>query len=1022
MGEVIRTAGARAAEARLLAAVEALLGAPDLAQPVRVVVPSASLRLHVAARVAATRGRAAVGVRVQTLDGLTREVLDRAGVAIADPAPFPIRVRREARREPALADGLEPLADGYGAVVGAVDDLLDAGFEAAHAEALDEQLGSQPGPRAPIARARAVVRVAARLAAQIAAGSVSHRCVPLVRARELLERDPTLLPARALLLHGFADATGVQSDLIALLLGLHGARVVLDTPADPTAAGQRPDPRFGAAFRERLGAAGERGARGPADPPARIRLLRAPNRSSEARAVALRLRERLDAGAVPERLAIVARDLAPYRVALRTHLRRLSVPFSGVAEVGAAEPARRRLNALLALLEPSDRPAMEPWTSARLGVPEPARASLRHALHRRGALRLDEVAGLAAAPADAGILLVGAGRAAAALLDRLAARPGRAAVARHAAWLAALAGEDLAWAPGCPERAALDAALAALPAAEPISHDEFLWLLRRALEPAGLAPVGGAGGGVQILSVMEARARSFDALFVLGMSRGAFPRTIREDALLPDAIRTRLREVLPALPVKRDGFDEERFLFAQLVSAAPEVTLSWSETSDDGRPQPKSPLLEAPARGDGGAVHEVAPALHAPGQDGRALPARERALLAGLHGSRADFARAFASALLEQGDEQAAALAGSRLAVLDELDPPLARGALLGPYFGFVGEATDPADPRRAPLYVTRLEAVARCPWQGFLSRVLRLAPPPDAAHELPGANDPRLIGTVVHQVLERIAHAAEPASTDLPALLRDPAPVPWPDEATLAGFTAAAAAACLRDAASPLPEYARVLAERARPFLERARQCDWSAGAPPVVGTEVQAAARVRDAAGREREIGFRADRADRVGGRLLFTDYKTGKPFADQKGAAARDKAFARAIAEGRALQAPLYARGGGADAVGRYVFLREDVPDEARSLSVSGADPLAGVFDTTLRTLLEVWDRGAFVPRLRRADRDEEPGACRFCELKDACLRGDSGARRRLERWLERAGEAGSAPERAAAAGLAMGMETP
>jgi hypothetical protein len=195
------------------------------------------------------------------------------------------------------------------------------------------------------------------------------------------------------------------------------------------------------------------------------------------------------------------------------------------------------------------------------------------------------------------------------------------------------------------------------------------------------------------------------------------------------------------------------------------------------------------------------------------------------------------------------------------------------------------------------------------------------------------------------------------------------------------------------------------------------------VVGTEVEAAGRVRDAAGREREIAFLADRVDRVGGRLVFTDYKTGRSRVDQKKDAARDRAFVREVAGGRALQALLYARAGGAGALGRYLFLREDVPDHARSLYAGGdAGPLAAAFDAAVATLLELWDRGAFFPRLREADGDDEPGACRTCTVKDACLRGDSGARRRLERWLEQAGGAGSAAQRAAAAGLAMGKQTP
>jgi len=52
------------------------------------------------------------------------------------------------------------------------------------------------------------------------------------------------------------------------------------------------------------------------------------------------------------------------------------------------------------------------------------------------------------------------------------------------------------------------------------------------------------------------------------------------------------------------------------------------------------------------------------------------------------------------------------------------------------------------------------------------------------------------------------------------------------------------------------------------------------------------------------------------------------------------------------------------------------------------------------------------LRRPDRDEEVAACRTCELRPACLRGDSGARMRIAAWAEVA-RAGSELERSALA---------
>jgi inactivated superfamily I helicase len=107
-------------------------------------------------------------------------------------------------------------------------------------------------------------------------------------------------------------------------------------------------------------------------------------------------------------------------------------------------------------------------------------------------------------------------------------------------------------------------------------------LLEGQLEKAGASNLGGAGGGVQVLSVTEARGRTFHHLFVCGLNRDVFPRTVREDPLLPDDLRRILRRVLPDVPVKRSGFDEERYLFAQRLSASPAVTLSWQAADDDG--------------------------------------------------------------------------------------------------------------------------------------------------------------------------------------------------------------------------------------------------------------------------------------------------------------------------------------------------------------------------------------------------------------------------------------------------------
>ncbi|HEY8021533.1 MAG TPA: hypothetical protein VIH93_10550, partial [Thermoanaerobaculia bacterium] len=329
---VVVARGPRAAEALLLGGIEALLdeAARDpalLALPVRIVVPSRSLREHVAAALAARRGRGAAGVVVQTLHGLACEVLARSGEA----APrgrhlFDLLAQRFARLEPALSRPLDGLVDGYGAVAGSVRDLLDAGLTAEHAEAAEEALaaGGQRASRAAIDRARALVRVAARVdraAERLPIGRVSHL---FRRAVERLAADPdAALSARALWVHGFADATGVATDLLARLLRRPGARLVLDRPPDPG----RPGAAEGA-FTERLSQALAPGARLDAPPPlpalategrstASPALFMAPGAEAEAREVAVRIGALLDSGAIAERIGVVARDLSPYRRALR---------------------------------------------------------------------------------------------------------------------------------------------------------------------------------------------------------------------------------------------------------------------------------------------------------------------------------------------------------------------------------------------------------------------------------------------------------------------------------------------------------------------------------------------------------------------------------------------------------------------------------------------------------------------------------------------------------------------------------
>jgi hypothetical protein len=1069
--------GARAAEALLLAALarDARAVARDptrLARPFRVVVPSESLRLHVSARLVASAARSLAGVRVQTLPSLAREVLARAGEP-AEPAQtlFPVLVRQASRREPVLRTALEAFHDGYGAVVGGVADLLDAGFEPCHAEALDDCLCAlAPGPDRE--RARALARVAGAVHEALARWGQRRPTDLLRRARERLEREPErALPARGLWIHGFADATGVVTDLLCTLLRCRGATLVLDQPPDP-ADPTRPDPgvRFTRRFAERLvavaaftGEAAEPSVLEPSSQEPAIELAEAPGACAEVRGVAEDVRALLDAGLAPERISVVARDLRPYRAALRTHFERLGIPFSGVREAGPEAPAARRVRALEALLESGERTPCERWLDAACGLQVPGdvrrreELELRLALHALGAGRLDDVARLepdalveeggyplpvrtlSAREDDAGgsvpvaprrrlprERLEAAVRAARGLVARLERWPDEASFAVHREHLLALLQGALHWQAEGAEEAAF-AALAALasevPAGFPLGRGDFALLVRRALEAVGATPLGGAGGGVQVLSVTEARARTHAHLFLLGLGRDVFPRPIREDPLLPDALRRALaRAVLPDLPVKERGHDEERFLFAQLLSSAPDVHVSWQITADDGKPRARSVLADELLSARPGHPVRRRPALLAPEPGpARERPAYEALLLAGLRGGHAAHAALLPAALAEsagrvEAEPELGALALARARVLAELDPGFALAREPGPYFGFVGEARAQADPRRRDPFVTTLERVALCPWQAFVQRVLRVAPPPDALDSLP-ALEARHVGSLVHRVLERVVRSAlgPGPATLAEALRRSPVPVPWPDAASLDALLDEEARALAREEGIALHGFAPALVARARPRLDLARALDWSGEPPAVLGAELVGECTLEDVSGRTRRIGFRADRVDACGGRLRLTDYKTGRAFSEAAGADTRRKHWVRDARAGRWLQAIAYAfAAADRPSEGRLLFCdpEQDVAHAQARVDASDAE-LGAAFRNAARRVLDAWDRGAFFPRLAGAGDDAEPPACERCEVSEACLRGDSGARRRLLEWIEAEGADGSQAEHAARA---------
>jgi len=1065
-----------------------------LSRPVLVIVASGTLRRHLARVLARELGPTVLGVRVQTLWSAAREILERIGERVpADRGFFEILVRREAAKHEALAEQLGPLEDGYAAVAASVRDLDSAGLDAATLLAALDAIprGAQ--------RTAAVLRTATGTAAAMRALGLGRPADTLRRAAALLEaRGADALPARAVLVHGFADATGAATALLRALLALPAATLFLDEPPDPARDDGAPDAgnAFRQRFEERLALADasreEPGAaaRNGAEPGAAARaLFHAAGREAEAHEIAHRIRELLQpaAGAAhggpppaPEEIAVVVRSLDGWEVPIRRWFGRLGVPFSGGDEPAALRPLARRLAALLVVIERGGAAPADAWLDAagsavlagtRVAVSAGGLHDLRLALRALGVARLDDAARVdlgavldrhgnyrlpvrvavaaegrdasgdddddgsgtgdagehsEAADGDADPLETRARPVAGALLraaldaaresaERLAAWPARAPLARFLERARAFGSGLLADDPAA--LAAWSGPLDALGEEgspdEPIARDEFLLLVRPQVESSMRHPLGGAGGGVQLLDVARARGLTFTHLYLAGVNRDLFPRRVREDPLLPDATRRRLAAALPHLPEKSWGSDEERFLFAQLAASAPAVTISWQRADDDGKAQDPSPFvrrlqLERPALEADAVPRLRGESLARTVRLGRTLTAAEHLQRAALDGDLelierlaplawSDAARRLRAAGALAGLDLAA-LARARRQALEEWDaPPRSRGA--SPLFGFLAPRGGGAALGADDLWVTVVERLARCPWRTFLERTLGLVPPPDPRAALPEPNAPTL-GAVVHGTLQRLVAAETGRRPESLGELAEAEPVAVrrPTGARVERTAREVARAVALEAGITLPGLHEALARRALPFVQRAIELEWAGDGPRVLGTEVEGVATIATDEDRTVALRFRADRVDRRpgDGALVLTDYKTGRPPTDAAKEETRRKHLRRAVATGELLQGAVYAAADGpGPKVGRYLALKESLDQGAVVAEFASSDDLIAVdLPRAVATLLGAARAGSFFPRVEDLAGNVNP-ACRNCDVRSACLLDDSGMRMR---WRE------------------------
>jgi hypothetical protein len=279
------------------------------------------------------------------------------------------------------------------------------------------------------------------------------------------------------------------------------------------------------------------------------------------------------------------------------------------------------------------------------------------------------------------------------------------------------------------------------------------------------------------------------------------------------------------------------------------------------------------------------------------------------------------------------------------------------------------------------------------VTRLLGLEPAPDALDALPEASA-LLLGNVVHGVLEAIGAESAPGGEGE----ADPAgyAVPWPEAERLEEVLRRTTESVLADEGIGPPSFAQVVIRAARPLLAAAREHDWPAPGSEVrcLGVEREGSLEVTEPGGEKRTLRFRADRVDTVEGCERHVDYKCGRTTPGTKTKVR--EGLLKAVASGSHLQAPAYAFASGGE--GRYLYLN---PDAAAPIyAVSAEDEEFRLhFEAAVATLIGAFEAGAFMPRLVAVDGSGPSKVCAHCEVHEACLQGDAGARGRLAAWAER-----------------------
>jgi len=711
------------------------------------------------------------------------------------------------------------------------------------------------------------------------------------------------------------------------------------------------------------------------------------------------------AGQAPEGSPVpTAKKLVPRRPSADLRLALRAAGGGRIADVAGLE--------ISALLDEHESFPLPVRSGLRAGTDQNAQKSSRRIAGTHAARRRFPGTDLARVIQDAGALVR--------LFDEW---PERAGIQRHLERFAELRHEHLRWRTDDAQEARIAPALEELELAftrETLAREELLWLLERTLLPLARPPLSRAGeSGVQLLGAMSARAHTFERLFVIGLQRELFPRVVGEDPLLPDSLRAAWSELLADIPIKARGRDEERYLFAQLLGAAPHVTLSWQTNDAEGKARSISPLLERMEL-EKRTVEEALPLVPTRPLEIGAFcdtaprPLDEHAVIAGLVAGPGGLAERLEPALAEafhEGDppppssgcshgDGLARAAAARVKVLQAFEARDPKKLL--PFLGWLGpQDRSPLrpDPIEEPLFVTRIEDAVDCTWRLALSRILRIEEAPDPLERLPGI-EPRILGSLVHEVLERIARASwgasEPPEDLQEALACDPVITRWPGARALERLTGEIAQELLAREGIHEPGLCRLICHVALPYIRRGQailteETERYAGEDAksgCIGVELLGEATAVLPDGETLRVRFKADRVDRIGDRLILSDFKTGRT-------ALGEAEFKRKLVQGKNLQPSAYVHGVESEGKvrARLLYLHPEVDEDRQAAILKKESSSADDWRNALAPVRDAWREGTFFPRLTDPTGERSHDPCRFCPVSSACLLGDSSARARL-----------------------------